>query len=194
MRLKGFERYLAAGDTGASLALTAGRKAFADLGANTSTDRVLDVGSIGMDGVDLQFFGAGSNDQAGTYKVWGVLRGDGGGSPASGAQAGQIDWDLFLLGSGAWTLASGIAIPTGATAPVKKATELMADTVTWTAAAHATGIAAASGLTPTVISPADDATAALLRIPYVGEGVDILIEIAKGTATNGNCLVRRTRV
>lgn len=140
----------------------------------------------GAMGVWLGFYGVGSDNNTGTYRVNGITSiyplGLGKGNPTA-----YLRWHM---GAGAWTLASGV-VGDGTVVP---ATNYWADTATFTQATIATSpvgmgstIEAAYSLgTATAFSPADNATIAWVLIPLMGFVDFIEVESIRSSATSQN--------
>lgn len=160
-----------------------------DLGAPDSISASEPAGLIEVQGyvrAEIAFFGVGSNDQAGTYDLYGI-RVIGNNPRRNDSPSGNCLYTSFLLGSGTFALSSGLA---GVASGYLSASELLADTLVWTADSDfTTYLDALVGNSIVEYSPGDDAHIGLLAIPDLAGFHGIVIDVAPTTATSVNALV-----
>jgi len=206
-RTSGQRKYLAANSTQADFTtatpvLATGRRgdilvSGGELLVNANANwRVLQLGPYR--GGRFQFFGVGSNNGTAAYRIWTVRASLAASGPLPIMNTATLTGgELSSYGTGTLTLGSG----TGAAGDIVGATELVADTLTFTKATSATspsGKATAYetiyGLgTADVYSPADNTTAEI-TVPDFGNVFGLLIEFGTlSSITSLNCVYELTK-
>jgi len=158
-------------------------------GIVTASSSTFSIEVNGAFGMWLAFYGVGSNNNAGTFRVTALSRIYKGNSGRSTPAA----YYRHHLGSGTWTLSSsltgdGTIIP-ASNYLADSATYAQADASTTTPKGIGSVIESAYSLgTASTFSPADDATQAWVFIPFMGFVGHIEVESIVTTATSANVL------
>lgn len=126
-------------------------------------------------GVELLFFGTNADNETGNCVIWLIYK----------SQSG-----LYIpreYGSVAFTLDATLV---GVDGEDIDDTDMLADTVTFTAAAFSTAMVTSMGVAGTASSPADGDTIGSLIIPDLLNADGIVLDLYVGTAANVNALYR----
>lgn len=175
-------RYLATNSTATAFAITDGTV------TSTIPSNMITLG--GWRGIDcLQFFGAGSANQTFDYRLYGIERiGNTVITDNAPTDSQAALYEYRLIGSGTATLGA----KTGVSGGVVSNSELIVDTLTWTASAYGTYLIEAylgADADAAVFNPQSDSIASLTLLD-LGNLYGIVIDFDMTGATSGNALIR----
>lgn len=182
MLIDGFNTVLASNTTQSAYVLASGRSDALALG--TVGAKAYRIGRE-LRGALVTFHGVGADNATGTYRLFGVNR--------INVSSGLPSYHRLYIGGGNWTLSSSLA----GDGTIIPASNYRCDTLDYTAGDTTTtpkGIGAimeaARGIgNAMAFSPADNATEALLYVPFFGAFEFVELEVIKGTATSINAQV-----
>lgn len=174
-------KYLATNSTNSAFVITDGT-----ITATRPTNLLQLNGKRGID--CLQFYGAGSDNQTFDYKIYGVEIVSNTDAAGTYSPSTTQLYEYRSLGGGTATLGT----KTGVAGGVVSDTELVADTLTWTATAYGTFVFeafAGADADAQVFSPADNTIASLVCLD-LGDFYGIVIDFDMTGATSANALIR----